>query len=59
MARSITIHSQVYINPFHARSIAVTVTRPTNGGPEVKPQENRELDSIEMYRCQKNDLAAK
>ena len=25
---------------------------------EVK-QENRELDSSEMYRCQKNDLAAK
>ena len=25
---------------------------------EVK-QENRELDSREMYRCQKNDLAAK
>ena len=52
------------IDPFHARrSIAVTVVMYhmtyERYAVEVKQLENRELDSSEMYRCQKNDLAAK
>ena len=50
------------IDPFHVRhSIAVTVVMYISHDlrtVEVK-QENLELDSNEMYRSQKNDLAAK